>query len=550
MATPRTLVALALALTSLAPALPALAQPKPSAAELAEAKTHFEKGLKLYKEKALPEAVAEFTQANKLVPRASVLRNIAQCHRDMRQFALAYADYAELLEKYRVTLKAAEIKSIEEALADLGVLTGLVKIDASEPGATVEVDGREVGATPLDKPVRANVGPHDVAVKKAGFGAFTARVELAGKDEVTVAAKLAKDAGHLVVTAVGGATGARLLVDGADVGALPWEGDLPAGPHRLDVAGADLHAPTRSIELARGARSEVVLELSREVGHLLVDPRVADAEIKVDGAVVAKGAWEGELKAGRHELEIAAPGFVTLRRVVLVNKGERRVEGVVLEAIAQAKQEYRGIYAGVDGAFALSPNPANFAETLCAGTLTCTASGLALGPAGTVDVGYSWGSFGVEGVGMFRWTEEHVAGAGKATGFKAAPSLDTTFDQTAFGGGAGARYFTKHAVARFTGGMRVLLVHELFAEKVSSDSLFPGRVPATTNATTAQLAWDAGLLLGSTPGAKFHVGVTASLEFFGSPMEPIPVKPPVSGFTVEHGVQLFIGPTLGVQFGY
>ena len=63
---------------------------RPSPQDASEAKRRFASGLKLYGEHAYTEALAEFEASYRLGGRPSALRNIAQCHRDMRHFAEAY----------------------------------------------------------------------------------------------------------------------------------------------------------------------------------------------------------------------------------------------------------------------------------------------------------------------------------------------------------------------------------------------------------------------------------------------------------------------------
>src|SRR5580704_457241 len=62
----------------------------PSPADVAAAKKLFQQGLKLYNEGSYREALAAFVHANAVSPRASIQRNIAQCHRDLKDFAAAY----------------------------------------------------------------------------------------------------------------------------------------------------------------------------------------------------------------------------------------------------------------------------------------------------------------------------------------------------------------------------------------------------------------------------------------------------------------------------
>src|ERR1700736_5262788 len=79
-----------------APPAPAAA----NAADLAAAKKLFATGLKLYNEGSYREALSAFLKANAIAPRASLQRNIAQCHRDLKDFASAYDAYLTLLVRY------------------------------------------------------------------------------------------------------------------------------------------------------------------------------------------------------------------------------------------------------------------------------------------------------------------------------------------------------------------------------------------------------------------------------------------------------------------
>src|ERR1044071_4807800 len=108
---PRTLLLLVLSLFVVAPRVARAAPPKadaPSAAALAEAKKKFEVGLKLYKEGLLKEALAAFVAADKIVPRASVERNIAQCQRDLKDLAAAFETYTALPDRFGPTRKPAK----------------------------------------------------------------------------------------------------------------------------------------------------------------------------------------------------------------------------------------------------------------------------------------------------------------------------------------------------------------------------------------------------------------------------------------------------------
>jgi hypothetical protein len=53
-------------------------------------------------------------------------------------------------------------------------------VDSETEGAEVEIDGRSVGHTPLDGPVRLNVGSHVVVITAPDRGPFRRKVEVVG----------------------------------------------------------------------------------------------------------------------------------------------------------------------------------------------------------------------------------------------------------------------------------------------------------------------------------------------------------------------------------
>src|SRR5580692_5836155 len=141
-------VLLAVALRS-APAAsqtaPKVAAAAPSVQDAAEALRRFKAGVKLYGEKAYTEALAEFETSYRLGGRASALRNVAQCQRDLRHFAEAYDAYDRLLKLHGGELSTADKDAVGHALAELAELSGTVSIKSSEAGAAVELDGAPLG---------------------------------------------------------------------------------------------------------------------------------------------------------------------------------------------------------------------------------------------------------------------------------------------------------------------------------------------------------------------------------------------------------------------
>ena len=390
--------------------------PGPSAADLASAKKLFQTGLKLYNEGSYREALASFRKAYDIAPRASLQRNIAQCHRDLKDFASAYDAYKLLLAKYGSTMTVPDRRSIERAIDELAMLTGSIRVTVTEPGATVSVDDHEAGTTPLTGPLRANLGPHVVTVTKAGLEPIRRDVKLAGGDEVTIAGEMQPEVttGHLVVNAPPDAR-VEVFVDGADVGPAPGEGDVKPGVHSVESRGDGRFSAPREIDVPRRERVEMALELTTSGGKVQIDTLTAEATITVDGRPLGKGVWEGTLPAGEHEVRIEAAGFLPYRRAFIVHAGETFVEDARLEsASGSGTPTYEGLYSGLEFFGFATPSGASNQIAKSCPRAPCQSSS-PLGAGLGVRVGYAWGWIAAEGLAFGSYdhsTASDTAGTG------------------------------------------------------------------------------------------------------------------------------------------
>jgi len=558
----------------------------PNAAAVAEAKKLFERAIKLYKEKAYREALALFVRAYELAPRASLAKNIAQCYRDLLDFASAYDAYNDYLDKYGATLPPSEVATIKTVIAELAQLTGAIKIQVSEPGATVTIDGREIGTTPIAKPIRVKLERHRIAISKAGYEPITKDVEMAAGATVTIDGPLVVEAktGHVSVK-IKGAGDARILMDGVDVGAGPaWEGEVPPGTHTFEARGATVSAAPVRVEVAKRANVDVVLELRGRVGKVQIDSHSVDAEISIDGNVVGKGVWEGELPVGKHEVAIALKGFEPHRRAILVSETVV-VEDVHLKPIVagQTGPTYVGIYSNLDFFGVASPGDAtNYLAQACPTEANNSCKGSSpLGAGLAVRVGYSFGYLGIEGLAMGMYDTSDGSSSFGPNDILSGPyqgvarNESLRFHRYGGGGALGARFTTKHPNIRFTFGGAFGLDYKGMVYKKDATATGAGQVSSTGGAITSSytsssltytapmLVFDVGLMLGSATGPKFRIGALALFELVGDPVfapsdqRTLGVSTGTQGspayktpaLQMASGTQFFIGPVIGLHFG-
>jgi tetratricopeptide (TPR) repeat protein len=151
----------------------------------ADARQHFLAGQDYYTQGRYEKAISEFEEAYRLDPRPLLLYNIAQAWEKLGDLVKS-VDY---LKKYleadpnneeRTTL-LNKLASLQERLDNTGVV-----IKCAEANATVYVDGKEIGKTPLAGIIKIDSGAHKVQVSKKGFEDFKMSVAVTPGQSVPV----------------------------------------------------------------------------------------------------------------------------------------------------------------------------------------------------------------------------------------------------------------------------------------------------------------------------------------------------------------------------
>jgi hypothetical protein len=153
-----------------------------SAAAVEEAGRRYDRGLKFYSEGDYRLAVIEFERTYELVPDYRVLYNIGQVRIQLGEYARARKALQRYLREGAGQVKPDREKAVQADLEMLENRTATLRIDCSEAGADVLVDGEAVGTTPLPEPVLMNAGEHNIEVRKLGFKSQVLRRTLAGSD--------------------------------------------------------------------------------------------------------------------------------------------------------------------------------------------------------------------------------------------------------------------------------------------------------------------------------------------------------------------------------
>lgn len=420
-------------------------------------------------------------------------------------------------------------------------------------------------------------------------GVATARAQAPGPagEQVSAGAQVSAAAptDATVSIRVSGSERARLAIDGVDAGDLPSTAPLSPGKHRFEVSGETGDAPTFELDVQRGDRFDVVVELEPRTVPLVVTTALATAHIFIDGSDTGQtGRYEGELLAGTHVLELREGAEVRLRRPVVLTRGQpRAIELAPPFPVASAPTPAG---AAVDaktgstspptrgGYFGLSPTVgASLSGQVrigCGTRATCTTT-VPLQFGAAMQTGYGFGALGLELMLAGAYEEEtrtrRYKGDGGGASFASDPTvarLETfTYRTTTAFGGMGLRLRLGDALARFTSGLSLgAIVRAQNLERKLTEGV-EDRFLRNFRAVGPAARGDLGVLVGERGGfsgvitvwtmvdspsadarspAEAHDGVTSAPDG----ITPRYLTP---AYALSEGVQVAAGLSLGGVYG-
>jgi len=133
------------------------------------AKSKYQQGVELYRNERYADAVQRFLEADALSPSAALSFNIARAYEKLGDDAATLRWYRNYLRLNPEAPNAAEVRQSIETLGLSLAKKGIqqVTVLSTPSGATVAIDGRPVGVTPLTLEMKP--GPHHAFVTLRGF---------------------------------------------------------------------------------------------------------------------------------------------------------------------------------------------------------------------------------------------------------------------------------------------------------------------------------------------------------------------------------------------
>ena len=132
------------------------------------------------------EAIIEFQRSYDLTKHFSVLYNIGQVYVSLAKPVEAIAAYEGYLVGGGKNIPKARRAEVEKEIARQKARIATLVFHILPDGATVRMDGNDIGKTPLAQPLSVGIGEHVVSATADGHQSAELKVTVAGEDRRTI----------------------------------------------------------------------------------------------------------------------------------------------------------------------------------------------------------------------------------------------------------------------------------------------------------------------------------------------------------------------------
>jgi formylglycine-generating enzyme required for sulfatase activity len=194
-----------------------------------------------------------------------------------------------------------------------------VFISSIPEGATVSVDGKSAGNTPLK--IELPEGNYLLQISADGFKSWQTQLSVGLNQTQSIKdIRLQPADGTLALQTE--PSGANVTIDQKFAGKTPLEVQLPAtSEHEIRIAKAGYENVSRRVQVATGKLKKMTVDLKPVLGVIRLAVEPAGARLVVDGKDQGAVPQELKLVAVSHQLEIQKPGYKPYRTRITPRPG-------------------------------------------------------------------------------------------------------------------------------------------------------------------------------------------------------------------------------------
>ena len=199
----------------------------------------------------------------------------------------------------------------------------LVTLSAVPAGASLWVDGEEVGTVPITTELLA--GTRELELRREGYNTWRHSLEVIANQPQTLPEVVLAPADG-VLRIVSRPPGASVTIDRQYAGQTPVAVPIsPKKAHAVAVSKAGYQGATHTATVEPGGEAPLVIDLAPITGALQVLAEPLDAELFLDGKAMGPASQRLSLAALPHTLEVRKQGYQTFRTHVTPRPGYPQV---------------------------------------------------------------------------------------------------------------------------------------------------------------------------------------------------------------------------------
>lgn len=246
-------------------------------------------------------------------------------------------------QKHEIHIQRQEEKKLR---VNLVPAVGSLNIDSEPDGATVNLNGVEVGSTPLQ--IEKNGGLYQVEITHPNYVAASDAIEITNEQsEISRNYKLSLKTAFLKITL--DPPGGDFFLNGKKIESSKWRQKRLAVPstktNTLYYSKNGFLSETQKISLKPDQERNLSFQLKPELGKVNIQSQ-PKANVYIDGAIVGETPIILELMAIQHDVEIKKPGYRAVKKKVTPSPKMAQQITVSLQSelqarLAEAPKEYK-----------------------------------------------------------------------------------------------------------------------------------------------------------------------------------------------------------------